>query len=145
MRKGYCLAILILLIVSSMAFTASALPTDRWSGSRYSNAFSNGYGNENRNGNGQEANQMAQTQSQVTLTLYVLDGGMNGELLSGVDVTVYDAAGNSIGGVTDSKGSIILNGQPGTWQFSLTKDGYKTSNLKYTITKSQVAATYLQR
>ena len=136
MRKGYYLAILLMLIICSMALTASALPTDRRSTSRYSN----GYGNEN----GQESNQMAQNQNQVTLTLYVLDGGMNGELLPGVDVTVYDAAGNSIGGVTDSKGSIVLSGQPGTWQFTLAKDGYKTSNLKYTITKSQVAATYLQ-
>ncbi len=124
-----------------MALTASALSSDRWPGSRYSDY----YGYESRYGNGQVVNQMAQAQNQVTLTLYVLDGGVNGQLLSGVDVTVYDAAGNSIGGVTDSRGSIALNGLPGAWQFTLAKDGYKTSNLKYVITKSQVAATYLQR
>ena len=86
-----------------------------------------------------------QTQSQVILTLYVLDGGLNGGLLPGVDVTVWDAAGNTIGGVTDSKGSVILTGQPGTWQFILAKEGYETQKLAYTITKSEPAATYLQR
>ncbi len=140
MRKSYFLAILILLIVCSMALTASALPTDRWSTSRYSNS----YGNENRNENGQETNQIAQTQNQVTLTLYVLDKE-NGQLLSGVDVTVYDATGNNIGGATDSKGSIVLTGRPGTWQFTLAKDGYKTSNIGYAITKPLIAKTYLSK
>ncbi|MFB3765296.1 MAG: collagen binding domain-containing protein [Methanotrichaceae archaeon] len=141
MRKGYCLAVLILLMVGSMELAASASPMDRWPGSRYSNAYTSGFGNEDR----QDAGRAAQTQNQVTLTLYVLDGGMNGELLSGVGVTVYDGAGNNIGGTTNSKGAVVLSGQPGDWLFTLAKDGYQTSNLKYTITKSHVAATYLQR
>jgi phosphatidate phosphatase APP1 len=137
MKKGYCLAILILLVISSMALTASASSTNRWPASGDITAF----GSEQ----GQYANQMAQTSNQVTLTFYVLDGGPNGELLPGVDVKVYDASGNSFEGVTDSRGPLIISGQPGPWKFTLAKEGYKTSNMEYAITQSDKAFTYLQK
>ena len=132
MKKGYCLAIL--LIVSSVLLPASALSSNKWP-TTVDTATSD---------SGQEYNQISQISNKVTLTLYVLDGRMNGELLSGVDVKAYDAAGNSIENISDSKGPVILRGLPGSWQFTLTKDGYKTSKLEYTVISSQVAATYLQ-
>ena len=84
MIKGSCLAILILLIGSSMILTASS-------------------------------------QEQVSQTVYVYEGDFNGTLLSGVQVTGQDAAGNSFGGMTDSNGVVIVNGQPGTWLFVFIK------------------------
>jgi phosphatidate phosphatase APP1 len=137
MKKGYCLAILILLMISSMALAASESSTNRWSASGESTAFGSDQG--------RYANQMAQTSDQVTLTFYVLDGGPNGEPLPGVDVKVYDASGNSFEGVTDSRGPLIISGQPGPWKFTLAKEGYKTASMEYTITQSHKAFTYLQK
>jgi len=134
MKKGFWLAIILILILSNVVLPASALSSNKWPTS----------GDSAVSEPGQEYNLISQISNKVTLTLYVLDGGMNGELLSGVDVKAYDAAGNSFENITDSKGPVILSGQPGTWQFILTKDGYKTSNLEYTVIRSQVAATYLQ-
>ena len=106
MIKGSCLAILILLIGSSMILTASS-------------------------------------QEQVSQTVYVYEGDLNGTLLSGVQVAGQDATGNSFSGMTNSSGVVVVRGQPGTWLFVFIKDGYKTLDLSYNVTETGEGAVYL--
>jgi|WetSurMetagenome_2_1015567.scaffolds.fasta_scaffold76884_1 hypothetical protein len=108
MQKESCLAILILLIGSSMMLTASA-------------------------------------QDQVSQTVYVYEGDFNGTMLSDVQVTGQDAAGNSFEGITDSNGVVVISGQPGTWQFIFMKTGYNPLELNYNVTETGDGAVYLQR
>ncbi len=135
--KKYYLVILIFLVISCMALTSSAYIADKWPASR-------GYASAG-NTHEQEANQVALTQKQVTLTIYALDGGINGPSLPGVVVTGQDAAGERFEGVTDSNGAVVIKGLPGTWQFTFAKEGYKTFSGNYEVTKTHSAATYLQR
>jgi hypothetical protein len=91
---------------------------------------------------GQEANQPFTVQERVTLTLYVLDG-TSGEILPGVALIAQDASGNSLEGKTDSNGAVVLSGQPGRWQVTLSKEGYQTLSSNYDVTKTLMAATAL--
>jgi hypothetical protein len=86
----------------------------------------------------------ASAQEQVSQTVYVYEGDFNGTLLSGVQVTGQDAAGNSFGGMTDSNGIVVVNGQPGKWQFAFTKEGYETLDLSYNVTETGEGAVYLE-
>ena len=108
MRKGYYLAILVLIAVSGIALTALA-------------------------------------EEQVDFTVYVHDGSLNGTALSGVQVTGKDAVGNSFAGTTDSDGAAVLSGQPGPWQFSFAKEGYKTLNLNYNVNSTDYGDVYLEK
>ena len=87
----------------------------------------------------------ASSQDQVSQTVYVYEGDFNGTLLSGVQVAGQDAAGNSFEGMTDSNGVVVVSGQPGTWQFVFTKDGYETLDLSYNVTETGEGAVYLVR
>ena len=87
----------------------------------------------------------ASAQEQVSQTVYVYEGDFNGTLLSGVQVTGQDAAGNSFGEMTDSNGIAVVNGQPGTWQFVFTKEGYETLDLSYEVTETGEGAVYLKK
>ena len=137
MKKGYCLAVLIFLVISSMALTASAdYATKSAAPMNYPSVV---------NSRGYEANQGTSDQQQTTLTLYVLDGGVNGPVLPGAAVTAYDASGNSFKGLTDSKGSVKISGKPGTWKFTISKESYETVNSNYDVTETHTAATYLQK
>ena len=108
MQKSSRLAILVLLIGSSMMLAVSA-------------------------------------QDQVSQTVYVYEGDFNGTMLSDVQVTVWDAAGNSFEGITDSNGVVVISGQPGTWQFAFMKDGYNPLKLNYDVTETGEGAVYLQK
>ncbi|MDQ1261285.1 MAG: Lipoprotein NlpI [Euryarchaeota archaeon] len=87
----------------------------------------------------------ASSQDQVSQTVYVYDGNFNGTLLSGVQVAGQDAAATSFSGITDSNGVAVVSGQPGTWRFAFTKDGYETLNLIYNVTETDEGAVYLVR
>ena len=137
MKKSYCLAVLIFLMINSMALTASAVYTTK-------NTAPTDY-HSVTNSQEHAANQVTSAQQQVKLTLYVLDGGINGPVLPGVAITAYDASGNSFKAVTDSKGAVTINGQPGAWRFTISKEGYETINSYYDVTETHAAATYLQR
>jgi phosphatidate phosphatase APP1 len=97
------------------------------------------------NSRGYEANQATSDQLQTTLTLYVLDGGVNGPVLPGATVIAYDASGSSFNGITDSKGAVSISGKPGNWRFTISKEGYETVNSNYDVTETHTAATYLQK
>lgn len=80
--------------------------------------------------------------AQVTLTLTVGGLGDGAESrLSDAKVTVQDAAGNSFMGTTDSNGAVILSGQPGIWQITISKEGYDSSNFNFDVTKAYNAKT----
>ena len=87
----------------------------------------------------------ASSQDQVSQTVYVHEGDLNGTLLSDVQVAGQDAAGNSFEGMTDSNGVAVVNGQPGTWQFVFIKEGYETLDLSYDVTETGEGAVYLVR
>ena len=82
---------------------------------------------------------------QVTLVIYVTEGDINGNRLSGVQVTGQDAVGKSFTGTTDSNGVMIISGMPGTWQLTLSKEGYDTRKINYDVTKTENGAVYIER
>jgi hypothetical protein len=84
-------------------------------------------------------------QGQVALTIFVHEGNLSGSQLPDVQITGRDAAENSFVGITDSNGSAVINGQPGAWQFTFSKEGYKPVSLNYNVTETHEAAAYLQR
>jgi len=88
---------------------------------------------------------IASSQDQVSQTVYVHEGDLNGTLLSGVQVVGQDAAGISFQAMTDSNGIVVVNGQPGTWQFVFIKEGYETLGLSYNVTETDEGAVYLVR
>jgi hypothetical protein len=85
----------------------------------------------------------ASSQEQVAQTVHVHEGDLNGTLLSGVQVTGQDAAGNSFDGITDANGAVVISGQPGTWQFTFTKEGYASHSLSYDVTETGEGGVYL--
>ena len=88
---------------------------------------------------------VASAQDQVALTVYVYDGDFNGTLLSDVSLSGQDAAGNSFQAVTDSNGAAVVSGQPGTWQFTFTKEGYDPLSLNYDVAATGDGSVYLQK
>jgi hypothetical protein len=88
---------------------------------------------------------IASSQEQVTWTVYVHEGNLNGTMLSNVQTTGQDATGNGFQGITDSNGVTIISGQPGIWQFSFAKEGYDPLSLNYNVTETGEGAVYLQR
>ncbi|MDD4651589.1 MAG: hypothetical protein PHQ34_05100, partial [Methanothrix sp.] len=66
----------------------------------------------------------ASSREEVSQTVYVHGGDLNGSLLSGVQVAGQDAAGKSFSGITDSNGTAVVSGQAGEWLFVFIKDGY---------------------
>jgi hypothetical protein len=83
--------------------------------------------------------------SEVALTVYVHQGDLNGTLLSGVEITGEDAKGSSFDEVTGSDGTAVINGQPGTWKFKFTKNGYDALELNYDVTETDEGAVYLTK
>ncbi len=136
MKRVYCLPVLIFLIISTMAMAASDFSIKKDTSSTITSV-----------GNPPEydATQTRLAQQQVTLTFYVLDGGVNGPMLQGVTVTALDGAGNGFKGITDSKGSVVIKGKPGTWKITFSKDGYEPTSTNYDVMTTHAAATYLER
>ncbi len=81
----------------------------------------------------------------VVLTVHVHDGKLNGTLLADVQVGGEDAAGYRFEEMTDSNGSVVIGGVPGTWQFTFSKEGYETLNLSYNATETEDTGAYLIR
>lgn len=62
---------------------------------------------------------------QISLSIYVHEGNLNGTMLTGAQVSGQDADGSSMTATTDSNGVAVLNGVPGTWQLAIEKDNYQ--------------------
>jgi hypothetical protein len=136
MRKGDYLAILTSLIVSIAALTIPAFSALESASAPGISAIENTQTDAE--------NQATLNQARAVLTLYVLDGSVNGSLLSGVTVTAYDAGGSIFKGATDAAGSMVIQGQPGTWQFSFEKVGYETLSQAYEVDATETAYAHLQ-
>lgn len=87
----------------------------------------------------------ASSQEQVALTIYVHEGDLNGTMLSDVQVAGVDAVGNEFSSATDSSGAAVVYGQPGTWQFAFSKEGYESLDLSYDVAETEEAAAYLEK
>ncbi|MFZ3147756.1 MAG: hypothetical protein WA137_01800 [Methanothrix sp.] len=81
----------------------------------------------------------------VTLTIYVHDGDLNGDLLSDVQIKGQDGNGNEFVQATDSSGDAVVQGEPGVWQFAFQKEGYDILILKYNATQTEETAAYLEK
>ncbi|MFZ2471743.1 MAG: hypothetical protein WAW52_07355 [Methanothrix sp.] len=81
----------------------------------------------------------------VTLTIYVHDGDLNGDLLSDVQIKGQDGNGNEFVQATDSSGVAVVQGEPGVWQFAFQKEGYDILILKYNATQIEETAAYLEK
>ena len=145
MKKSYYIAIL-MLIISGLASNACAT---YGTNSAQSMDVAPAGSEDGQNTDQVSADQITVDQvlspSTVALTLYVLERKGNGIPLSGVEVTVYDAAGNIFNGITSSNEPLVINGQPGTWQFTLAKEGYKTVNMAFDVTNTSAAVASVER
>jgi hypothetical protein len=81
----------------------------------------------------------------VTLTIYVHDGNLNGDLLSEVQIKGRDGSGKEFVETTNSSGAAAVQGEIGTWQFAFQKAGYDTLFLKYNATQTEETAAYLEK
>jgi hypothetical protein len=83
--------------------------------------------------------------NQVILTLYFHDRNRNGPVIPGAQVTGQDGSGNNFQQTTDSSGYVIIIGDPGTWSFSASADGYETNNWDQDITEDCTKHAFLKR
>ena len=81
----------------------------------------------------------------VTLTLYVHDGSASGPLISGAQVTGQDGSGNRFQRTTDESGYVTIKGDPGTWHFEVSADGYQTNIWDQEITETDTKDAFLQK
>lgn len=85
-----------------------------------------------------------QPSSQVTLTLYVHDGSASGPKIPWAKVTGKDGSGNSFKKNTKSNGYVTIEGNPGTWSFRASADGYETNNWDQKISKTSTKHAFLE-
>jgi hypothetical protein len=85
------------------------------------------------------------SKKEATLTLYVHDGSATGPLIPGAQVTDQDASGNSFQQTTDSSGFVTITGNPGTWHFEVSADGYQTNIWDQEITETDSKDASLQK
>jgi hypothetical protein len=137
MKKSYCIAILMLIIIG-LASNACAI-------SETTGATAEDGQNADQVAANQAATYQVPSPSTVALSLYVLERKGNGIPLSGVTVTAYDAAGKIVKGITSSNEPMVIDGQPGTWQFTIAKEGYKTMSLAYDVTNTSTAIAAIER
>lgn len=81
----------------------------------------------------------------ITLTLYVHEGSASGPVIPGALITGNDGSGNSFQQTTDNSGYVIIEGDPGTWSFSVSAAGYETNNWDQDITEDDIKDAFLQQ
>lgn len=86
-----------------------------------------------------------ETKELITLTIYVHDGDLFGDLLSDAVVKGHDGNGNAFAETTDANGIVVVQGEPGAWQFAFQKDGYDVLILTYNATETEETAAYLEK
>jgi hypothetical protein len=84
-----------------------------------------------------------QSPETVALTIHVHDGDLNGTPLADVLVSGQDYGGNGFEDMTDSNGAVVIDGVPGIWQFTFSKESYDTLSLNYNVTETQNTGAYL--
>lgn len=89
--------------------------------------------------------QAASAQGEVTLSIYVHEGNLNGSMLSDVLITGQDAKGNSLSSTTDANGIATIKGTPGTWKLDFQKSDYQALELSYDALQTEEVAAYLEK
>lgn len=89
--------------------------------------------------------QAASAQSEITLSIYVHEGNLNGTMLSDVRITGQDAEGNSLTSTTEENGIAFIKGKPGTWQLDFDKSNYQPLELSYDALQTEEVAAYLEK
>lgn len=89
--------------------------------------------------------QAASAQGEVTLSIYVHEGNLNGSMLSDVRITGQDAEGNSLSFTTDEGGIAAIMGMPGTWKLHFQKSDYQPLELSYDAQQTEEVAAYLEK
>ena len=91
------------------------------------------------------ANGESTTSNNVKLTLVMKCGcaDQNAAVLTDVRVIGQDGAGNSFDKTTDESGRAVIYGEPGTWQFTASKDGYVTSSWNMPVTEPDTKYPFL--
>ncbi|MDP2924880.1 MAG: PKD domain-containing protein, partial [Nanoarchaeota archaeon] len=82
---------------------------------------------------------------QATLTLYVHEGSVNGQIIPGARVNGTDASGKYFDVVTDSNGYVTITGSVGTWSFTASMSGYKIVSWSQTINTTCRRDAYIQK
>ncbi|OHB73403.1 MAG: hypothetical protein A2Z25_01330 [Planctomycetes bacterium RBG_16_55_9] len=82
---------------------------------------------------------------EVTLTLYIHEGSVNGPIIAGARVNGRDSKGKSFDKATSSAGYVTIAGAPGSWPFTVSKDGYQTNSWSQDITSSVRRDAYLTK
>jgi hypothetical protein len=145
MKKSYCIAILMLIMIGLASNACAISETDNATAMDLALAGSEDGQNTDQVAADQAAIDQVPSPSTVALTLYVLERKGNGMPLSGVEVTAYDAAGNISNGITSSNEPLVIIGQPGTWHFTLAKEGYKTVSLAYNVTNTSTSIAAVEK
>jgi hypothetical protein len=81
----------------------------------------------------------------VNMTLYVHEGSADGPFISDATIEGQDGSGNGFRQNTDSNGYVTLEGDPGTWSFSASADGYDTNSWDQEITETDTKDAYLMK
>ena len=81
----------------------------------------------------------------ITLTLYVHEGSASGPVIPGALITGNDGSSNSFQQTTDNSGYVIIEGDPGTWSFSVSAAGYETNNWDQDINEDDIKDAFLQQ
>lgn len=89
--------------------------------------------------------QAASAESEITLSIYVHEGNLNGTMLSDVRITGQDAEGNSLTSTTEENGIAVIKGKPGTWQLDFEKSNYQPLELSYDALQTEEVAAYLDK
>jgi hypothetical protein len=106
-------------------------------------SFYGKYGNSDGGG----GNDDEEPNKRISVRLIIHEGSFDGKVLSGVNLQGKDGQGNSFSGISDTNGVVLINGYSSgnDWQFSLTKNGYKSTSWTQSITKSSSLKAYITR
>ncbi len=86
-----------------------------------------------------------QEENEITLTLYVHNENRNGPIIPDAAVKGWDGSGNIFKETTDSNGYVTITGEPGTWSFTASADGYETKSWDQEITETDTKDAFLQQ
>jgi len=82
---------------------------------------------------------------QATLTLYIHEGNVNGQIIPGARINGTDDSGKSFDVTTNSDGYATITGSIGVWNFTTSKNGYKSVSWSQIINTTCRKDGFLQK
>jgi hypothetical protein len=83
--------------------------------------------------------------AKVTLTLHVREGSSSGPIIPGAQVIVQDGSGNMFHETADNNGVVTIKGDPGTWSFTTSAEGYETNSWSQQMIDTSAKDAFLQK